>query len=59
MIRLIKKIIKSYLVFGLGVVFGAIIASVISWAIMTIAHGNPDLEKFLDVRECLEEKINE
>ena len=59
MIRLIKKIIKSYLVFGLGVIFGAVIASVISWAVMTITHGNPDLEKFLDVRECLEEKINE
>lgn len=57
--RLLRRLIKSYLVFGLGVVFGAVIASLISWAIMTIAHGNPDLEKFLDVRECLEEKINE
>jgi len=39
--------------------FGAVIASVVSWVIMSITHGNPDLEKFLDVRECLEEKINE
>lgn len=59
MIKLIKKIIKYYLVFGLGVLFGAVIASVVSWTIMSITHGNPDLEKFLDVRECLKEKINE
>ena len=59
MIKLIKKIIKSYLVFGLGMLFGAVIASVVSWAIMSITHGNPDLEKFLDVRECLEERIYE
>jgi len=59
MMGLIKKIIKSYFVFGLGMLFGAVIASVVSWVIMSITHGNPDLEKFLDVRECLEEKINE
>lgn len=35
---------------------GAIIASVVSWSVMTIAYGNPDLEKTLKIRECLLEK---
>jgi hypothetical protein len=56
---MIKKLIKSYLAFGLGVLFGAAIAATVSWAVMSIAYGNPDLEKILDIRECLEEKNDE
>jgi len=53
---MIKKIIKSYLAFGLGVLFGAVIAATVSWIVMSVSYGNPDLEKILDIRECLEEK---
>lgn len=57
--KLFKKLIKSYLVFGLGMIVGSIIASIVSWSVMTMAYGNPDLERTLKIRECLEEKINE
>jgi len=57
--KLFKKLIKHYFAFGLGIVVGSIIATVTSWAIMTLAHGNPDLERTLKIRDCLEEKINE
>jgi len=57
--KLFKKFIKSYLAFGLGMIAGSIIASITSWAVMSIAYGNPDLEEVLDIRECLEEKRNE
>ena len=56
---MVKKIIKSYLVFGLGIVVGSAIAATVSWIVMSIAYGNPDLEEVLDIRECLEEKRNE
>ena len=56
---MIKKIIKSYFVFGLGIVVGSVIATTVSWAIMSMAYGNPDLEEVLDIRKCLEEKLNE
>jgi len=54
--KLFRKLIKSYFVFGFGMMAGAIIASVVSWSVMTIAYGNPDLEKTLKIRECLLEK---
>jgi hypothetical protein len=56
---MIKKIIKSYFVFGLGIIIGSAIAATVSWIVMSIAYGNPDLEEVLDIRECLEEKRNE
>jgi len=57
--KLFKKFVKSYLAFGLGMVVGSAIAAVVSWILMSIAYGNPDLEEVLDIRECLEEKRNE
>lgn len=57
--KLFKKFIKSYLAFGLGVVVGSVIASVVSWSVMTIAYGNPDLERTMQIKECLKEKFNE
>jgi len=57
--KLFKKLIKSYLAFGLGMIVGSVIASIVSWSVMTMAYGSPDLERTLKIRECLEEKINE
>jgi F0F1-type ATP synthase membrane subunit c/vacuolar-type H+-ATPase subunit K len=57
--KLFKKLIKSYLAFGLGMIVGSIIASIAAWSVMTVAYGNPDLEKTLKIRECLQEKMNE
>jgi len=56
---MIKKLIKSNITFGLGVLFGAVIAAISSWVVMSISYGNPDLERILDIRECLEEKNDE
>tara|TARA_R110000765_G_scaffold71904_1_gene139539 strand:- start:9580 stop:9756 length:177 start_codon:yes stop_codon:yes gene_type:complete len=57
--KLFKKFIKSYLVFGLGVIVGSVIASVVSWSVMTVAYGNPDLERTMQIKECLKERFNE
>ena len=56
---MIKKIIKSYFVFGLGIIIGSAISATVSWGVMSIAYGNPDLEEILNITECLEEKRNE
>lgn len=56
---MIKRIIKSYFVFGLGIIVGSAIAAIVSWMIMSIAYGNPDLEEILNIVECLEERRNE
>jgi len=57
--KLFKKFIKSYLAFGLGVVFGASISTIVTYSIMMFAYGAPDAVKVLQIRQCLEEKINE
>ena len=57
--KLFKKLVKSYLAFGVGMIVGSAIAVIVSWVLMSIAYGNPDLEEVLDIRECLEEKRNE
>jgi hypothetical protein len=56
---MIKRIIKSYFVFGAGIIVGSAIAATLSWVIMSLAYGNPDLEEILSITECLEEKRNE
>lgn len=42
--------------FGLGTIFGAVIASIVTWSIMTAAYGMPDGAKILKIQNCLEEK---
>jgi len=57
--RLFKKIIKNYLFFGLGVIFGSIISTFVTYAVFSISQGTPGAAKILQIQECLEEKINE
>jgi len=57
--RLFKKFLKNYLFFGLGIVFGSAIGTITTYAIMSATYGTPDSLKILQIRECLEEKINE
>ena len=57
--KLFKKLVKNYLFFGMGVVFGSIISTFISYAVFSISHGTPTAAKVLQIQECLEEKINE
>jgi hypothetical protein len=57
--KLFKTFVKSYLVFGLGVIFGSIISTLVTYSAMTFAYGSPDAAKVFQIKECLEEKINE
>jgi len=57
--RLFKKLIKNYLFFGLGVIFGSIVATTVTYAVFSISHGTPTAAKVLQIQKCLEEKINE
>tara|TARA_B100000900_G_C20495658_1_gene681469 strand:+ start:344 stop:520 length:177 start_codon:yes stop_codon:yes gene_type:complete len=57
--RLFKKLIKNYLFFGLGVIFGSIVATTVTYAVFSIGHGTPTAAKVLQIQKCLEEKINE
>ena len=57
--KLFKKLVKNYLFFGLGVVFGSVISTFITYAVFSISHGTPNAAKVLQIQECLEEKINE
>ena len=42
--------------FGLGTVFGAIVASIVTWSIMSAAYGIPDAGQILKIQDCLEER---
>jgi len=57
--NLISGFAKSYAIFGLGVLFGSVIASVTTYAVMTACYGIPDTIKILEIQECLQEKIYE
>ena len=57
--RLFKKLIKNYLFFGLGVIFGSIISTFVTYAVFSISNGTPTAARVLQIQECLEEKINE
>jgi hypothetical protein len=57
--RLFKKLIKNYLFFGVGVIFGSVIATFVTYAVFSISHGTPSATRVLQIQECLREKINE
>jgi len=52
----LRKWIKNYLTFGLGTVFGAVIASVTCYMIFALLDGDPEISKLLQIQECLMEK---
>ncbi len=54
-----KKWVKKYLEFGLGTIFGAIIATLTSYSIFAISGGDLNQAEFLQIKECLVEKLNE
>ena len=57
--RLFKKIVKNYLFFGLGAIFGSVVSTFITYAVFSISHGTPTAAKVLQIQECLEGKIDE
>ena len=52
----LKKLGASYIAFGLGTIFGSIIASVMGTMIYQVVTGNEDAAKILQITECLEER---
>ena len=54
---MIKKLGTGYLAFGVGVIFGSIIATLTSYYIFEAALGNPDAANILQIQECLKERI--
>tara|TARA_R110002020_G_scaffold251908_3_gene465711 strand:+ start:2599 stop:2784 length:186 start_codon:yes stop_codon:yes gene_type:complete len=55
-LKYFKKFIVGYVMFGLGTVFGAIVASIVTWSIMSAAYGIPDAGQILKIQDCLEER---
>jgi len=53
---LFRAFVKNYLFFGLGVIFGSVIATLVTYAVFSISYGNPNAAKVLQIQECLEKK---
>ncbi len=54
-----KKLGSNYAGFAMGVIFGAIIATLTSYSIFAIAGGNLEQAELLQIKDCLIERINE
>ena len=54
-----KKLSSGYMGFAVGVVFGAIVATLTSYSIFAIAGGDMSSAEYLQIKECLLERINE
>ena len=54
-----KKLGSSYAALTVGVVFGAIVATLTSYSIFAIAGGDMTQAEYLQIKECLLERINE
>jgi len=52
-------LVKKYLFFGLGVLFGSAIGTGITYVVLSACYGLPDIADVLEIKECLEEKIDE
>jgi large-conductance mechanosensitive channel len=52
----LKKLGASYIAFGIGTIFGSIVASVVGTMIYQVVNGNEDAAKILQITECLEER---
>ena len=53
----LKKLGASYIAFGLGTIFGSIVASVVGTMIYQVINGNEDAARILQITECLEERV--
>tara|TARA_R110000744_G_scaffold143270_1_gene255098 strand:+ start:1497 stop:1664 length:168 start_codon:yes stop_codon:yes gene_type:complete len=53
-----KKLSSGYMGFAVGVVFGAIVATLTSYSIFAIAGGDMTSAEYLQIKECLLERLN-
>ena len=54
---MIKKLGTGYFAFGVGVIFGSIIATLTSYYIFEAALGDPNAAKILQIQQCLQERV--
>ncbi len=52
-----KKFLSAYFVFGSGVVFGAVVASVVSGVMMNVAMGEDGAARLLGFSECIQVSV--
>ena len=57
--KYIKNLGSGYIGFGLGVIFGAIVATLTSYIIFAMAGGDMTQAEYLQIRECLVERLYE
>jgi len=57
MFNKLKKAGAAYIAFGIGTIFGSIVASVVGTLIYQVVTGNKDAAKILQITECLEERV--
>ena len=50
---------KMYMAFGIGTVFGAIVATLVSYLVFQISIGELDKAELLGIQECLIERLDE
>ena len=55
----IRKLGAGYIGFAVGVIFGAIVATLTSYIVFTITLGDLDSARVLQIQDCLLERINE
>ncbi len=53
------NIVKKYLFFGLGVIFGSIVGTFVTYTVMCALYGMPNTAEVLKLQECMENKIGE
>ena len=57
--KYIRNVGSGYIGFGLGVIFGAIVATLTSYIIFAMAGGDMTQAEYLQIRDCLIERLNE
>tara|TARA_R110000787_G_scaffold88051_1_gene187148 strand:- start:413 stop:598 length:186 start_codon:yes stop_codon:yes gene_type:complete len=57
-IWMLKKLRSGYAGFAIGVIFGAIVATLTSYYVFEAALGEPSAARVLQIQDCLIEKLN-
>jgi len=55
---MLKKLGTGYVGFAIGVIFGAIVATLTSYYIFEAALGSPDAARIFQIQDCLIEKLD-
>jgi len=56
---MLRHALTGYMIFGLGVVFGTVVATLTTYYIFEAARGDVGTQEFLQIRQCIEERFDE